>query len=398
MAKQTESCVKEFLESLLGGTDFNVKQKQIEAVDSILRGKDTLCVLPTGYGKSLIYQMLPVCFEKFHHIKKPMIIVLSPLLSLISDQVNSAKKLPEVLSLKPTTLDFEKYSEIASGQYNLLIGTPESFLNVKKWRDMLSSETFAERTVCLVVDEVHKVTWGECDKSSKPFREAFKRINELRSVIKENLPILALSATVDVDITKLLKASCSMGQSMNVITEVIDRKNITLHKIKLNQRSSKPLYWVLHGLKDYAEAAPKIVIYCRTVILAGWLYDEFLMSEILPKDILRKHVQIYHSTSFDDEKITILNALKEETDIRVILATSALGCGVDMKSVHFVINFGPAYDTVDFCQQIGRAGRSGTMTMCHAILYSFPRCGRVTQNMRDYMDHQECLRIKLFSE
>ena len=100
----------------------------------------------------------------------------------------------------------------------------------------------------------------------------------------------------------------------------------------------------MYGLKDYAEAAPKIVIYCRTVILAGWLYDEFLMSEILPKDVLRKHVQIYHSTSFDDEKITISNALKEETDIRVVLATSALGCGVDMKSVHFLNHFGPALD------------------------------------------------------
>ena len=61
MAKQTEGCVKEFLESLLGSTEFNVKQKQIEAVDSILRGNDTLCVLPTGYGKN---QDLSSTFKK----------------------------------------------------------------------------------------------------------------------------------------------------------------------------------------------------------------------------------------------------------------------------------------------------------------------------------------------
>jgi len=95
-----------------------------------------------------------------------------------------------------------------------------------------------------------------------------------------------------------------------------------------------------------------------------------------------------------------LNSLSEETNIRVVLATSALGCGVDMKNVLFVVNFGPAYDTVDFCQQIGRAGRTGSavnMTMCHAILYTFPRYGEVSQNLKDFINCNESLRIKLFS-
>jgi len=97
----------------------------------------------------------------------------------------------------------------------------------------LASEDFAEKTACIVVDEVHKVRWGESDSETKPFREAFRRINELRSLIKEDLPILPLSATVNLDITKFVKTSCSLTKSLDIVTEIIDRKNITLHRIKL---------------------------------------------------------------------------------------------------------------------------------------------------------------------
>ena len=89
---------------------------------------------------------------------------------------------------------------------------------------------------------------------------------------------------------------------------------------------------------------------------------------------------------FKMKKNQILSSLSGGSNIRVVLATSALGCGVDMKNVHFVIHFGPAYDTVDFCQQIGRAGRENTnYSMCHSILYVFPRYGKVSERMKEYM-------------
>ena len=394
-----------FLEDLFSDTSISVKPKQLQALQSILKGKDTLCILPTGFGKSLIYQMIPASFTKMFssddfHVSRPTVIVLSPLTSLISNQVSSANKLPHGLGISAAAIDLNNFDGIKSGKYNLLFGTPESFITVQKWRDMLCTEYFATNVVCIVVDEVHKVCWGESTKLSMPFREAFSRINELRSIIKQDLPILALSATVDVDITKLVMASCSLSQNVEIITEVIDRQNITLHRIPLKSKSSKPLHWILEGLKHFSTTAPKVIIYCRSVQLLGWLYEQFLISGVLPKHKIRKHIVLFHSTTFQDEKDKILNALIEETDLRVVIATSALGCGVDMKNVMFVVHFGPAYDTVDFCQQIGRAGRSGSLsitTMCHAILYIFPQYGEISLNMKGYLNTNQCLRVKLFS-
>lgn len=111
---------------------------------------------------------------------------------------------------------------------------------------MLQTDFFAANVICLVVEEVHKVTWGA---SSNPFREAFGRINELHSLIEQDLPVLALSATVNVDITNLVMSSCSLSQSVTFITEIIDRQNITLHSIKLKSKSSEPLYRFWKDLK-----------------------------------------------------------------------------------------------------------------------------------------------------
>jgi len=189
-----------FLDDLFSDSPINVKDKQLEAVDSILKGNDTLCILPTVYGKSLIYQVLPSAYAKmFPYVSDPVVCVLSPLIALITNQVMSANKLPESLGINAIALDLNNFKNVSSGKYNLTFGTPENFLNVQKWRDILGSEFFATNTVCIMIDEVHKVRWAE---SSKPFREAFGRINELHSLIKQDLPILALSATVDFNITK----------------------------------------------------------------------------------------------------------------------------------------------------------------------------------------------------
>ncbi|XP_066916659.1 probable ATP-dependent DNA helicase RecS [Clytia hemisphaerica] len=383
-----------------GLTGFELKYKQLEAVDSILMGKDTLCILPTGFGKSLIYQILPACVKKFRpDIKNPLVVVISPLVALIKDQVQSCNT-NQTLGLKASSLEFSKISQISKGEFNILFGTPESFVQQKHWRDMLGSTYFIKNLVCLVVDEAHKVVWGEADFGKEPFRKSFKQINELRSICRINLPVLALSATVNVDITDLIKSSCNLSRTVNIISESVDRKNIKLNIINLETKSADCLFWVLEGLKEYGRDAPKIIIYCRTVDMIGWLYDELLVSNILSAEDVRKRFKIFHSSSFEDEKNIILDALVKETDIRVIISTSALGCGINAKGVVFVIHFGPAFDTVDYAQQIGRAGRN-VANMCNVIMYTYPGCksGNVSDKMKSYIDQVKlgCLRTALFS-
>eukprot|EP00111_Clytia_hemisphaerica_P011727 TCONS_00034454-protein len=93
-------------------------------------------------------------------------------------------------------------------------------------------------------------------------------------------------------------------------------------------------------------ATPKTLIYCRTINTASWLYGEFIASDILHRSLVTQHIKPFISRSFDDDKDKVLNSLfDDDASVRVVLATSALGCGVNVKNVEFVIHFGPSFDT-----------------------------------------------------
>ena len=382
--------------------DFKIKSKQLIALENIINGQDTLCVLPTGYGKSLIYQLLPVVFKRLENFEEPdpCVIVISPLLSLIKNQVFSASKHP-FLNLRPCSLNDVTFKDVHDGKYNIMFSTPETFLS-QKWRELFSSSFLDKNLVCLVVDEVHLVSWGHVSSDNLiPFREAFSKIKELRSLCRSNCPLLALSATVNCDLTELIKTSCSLYK-FKVISECTARKNICLHVIQIKKKSVEPLNWVLDGLVEYGVDSPKIVIYCRTVKLVGWMYEEFLNCGRLSATEVRNLVGMYHSNTLESHKEKCLNSLtKPGFSIRVVIATSALGCGVDMESVNFVIHFGPSFDTVDYVQQIGRAGRGAASgyNQCHAIMYLYPRSTRdISQNMKNFIfsANEQCLRVFLY--
>ena len=115
----------------------------------------------------MIYQLLPVCYKHFKdQSSSPVVFILSPLVALISNHVSSSKELPSFLGINAVSLDVKHFKDIVDRKYNLIFGTPESFLNVKKWRDMMHRDFFVNNTICIVVDKVHKVKWGE---SSNPF-------------------------------------------------------------------------------------------------------------------------------------------------------------------------------------------------------------------------------------
>ena len=353
----------------------------------------------------MIFQLLPLVFQKFKKdISKPVVLVISPLLSLIESTVKSCNDHTEY-GLKAVALDSQKYKAIAKGEYNVVIGTPEAFIQQKRWREMLSTTFYVKNTVCLVVDEAHKVTWGEASGKQAPFRKSFARINELRSLCRINLPVLALSATVDLDITQFIKASCNLSSSLNVISECVDRDNLCLHVVRLETRSVSSLDWILNGLKEHGSSFPKVLIYCRSIWRLSAIIDDFIDRGILSRTLVRRYMKVFISSSFDSDKKKALQSLLEESNTRVVIATSALGCGVNAKDVEYIIHFGPAYDTVDYVQQIGRGGRltdSGAEPRkCQAILYTYPGCkgGHVSTRMKEYLDEagNSCLRVKLFS-
>ena len=159
MASTTREELEQVINRLLLNFSFGIKSKQVDAVYNVMKNKDTLCLFPTGFGKSLLYQLLPAVCTELKIVPSPVVIIISPLVSLIEDQVISSNSMPSSLGLSASKLDVKYFKEICEGKFNLLFGTPESWLNNTKWREMLSSRLFIQNLVCLVVDEVHKVSW-----------------------------------------------------------------------------------------------------------------------------------------------------------------------------------------------------------------------------------------------
>ncbi|XP_066924270.1 bifunctional 3'-5' exonuclease/ATP-dependent helicase WRN-like [Clytia hemisphaerica] len=268
--------------------------------------------------------------------------------------------------------------------FNIIFGNPETWLANRSAQKFLKSSSTKRNLVCLVVDEVHKVTWGESSKTEAAFRESFSRICELRSTCRPNLPVLAMSATVNVDLTGLVMSSIELSKNVKVISSCSDRPNIKLNII---------------NIKDKTYFGCLRLIYCRSVDLCGRLYIallSFFTGHVEnPNDIIK----MYHAYTSPGCQNDVLESLcVSQSTIRIILCTSALECGVHMKNVRYVLHYGPSNDVVDYCQQIGRAGRN-TDEQCHAIFYQYANSKRnVSERLKNYMSCNSCLRTELFTQ
>ena len=240
------------------------------------------------------------------------------------------------------------------------------------------------------------------------FREAFGRIGEIRSFCAEKVPILALSATIDIDFAEIVKACCALSKYIKLIHSCSDRKNIRLSLTPMKSKSVTCFHWLLESLITEKINCPKVLIYCKSQTLVSWLFGKFeailddynafyIDNEKNPKNLL---VNMFHCDSPEFVKTRCLESLtNNDTRLpRVVIATSTIGCGINVKSLKYVCHFGPAHSLVDYCQQIGRAGRNNEPD-CHAILYSYSNSTKgVNSKMKEYADLDGgCLRKKLFS-
>lgn len=136
-----------------------LKDKQKEAIRSFASGKDVFVSLPTGYGKSLCYQILPILFDSLRGNTTPtsIIVVVTPLTSIMKEQVSHLedKQLPAVHIT--SAVDKSVEDAILEGKYGVIYISPEQLLTQVKWREMLQSEVFQQNLVGFVVDEAHCV-------------------------------------------------------------------------------------------------------------------------------------------------------------------------------------------------------------------------------------------------
>lgn len=133
---------------------------QKEAIRIFLSNKQDVFVnLPTGSGKSLIYQALPLCFDFLNEPNKPkqhIVVVVSPLIRLMKDQVSKLKGLG-VQAVSLSDIKDEENQDLEKGRYSVVYGTPEEWLYNRRWRSMLSSDIYASNVCAIAVDEVHVI-------------------------------------------------------------------------------------------------------------------------------------------------------------------------------------------------------------------------------------------------
>jgi ATP-dependent DNA helicase RecQ len=311
-----------------------LKPLQEEAIRNLLENRDTIVILPTGYGKSL-------CFQLTALLKDGMTIVVSPLISLIENQLDELHKKNIVAVWLKTKFCIIRLQS-NSVQPKLLYLTPE-MLCVDGVLQVLQKQKIA----MFVVDEVHCIhSWG------RTFRSAYRGLGCIKSFFP-NVPILALSASVTMDtledISRVLKIDTNC-----VFVGTLARKNLF---IRIEVRTC--LETQLFAFLDRHPNAPGI-IYSSTK-------NEV---EKLEKLLNTKgySVKKYHAGLSRDERSAVLHQFINDQCL-IIVATVAFGMGVNKRNIRFIVHTKLPDSIERFYQETGRAGRDGNPSEC-LLLYA----------------------------
>ena len=253
----------------LGFSSLN-KKEQEQVIGEFIDGKDVFVCLPTGFGKSLCFITLPVIFEIIRAPCDPsIVVVISPLNSLMSDQVDSCKSRGfKAVCVGVNDESKQCYGSVVNGEYQVVYISPENIIRRRIWRDMLLNEQYQKRVVGIIIDEAHYVkTWGE------EFRPEFKKIGELRSIIPKTVNIMALTATATI--TSRLSIETILGMRKPILIEVSPEKSnivLSVKNVESMESSFKPL---VENLLTERKAAERTIIFCKKRDDCAVLYAYF---------------------------------------------------------------------------------------------------------------------------
>ena len=337
-AKPDQAAIFQALRKYWGYTEF--KPYQEENIHSILEGADTLTILPTGGGKSL-------CFQLPALLSDGLTIVISPLISLMKDQVDDLKDLGVAAECLNSSLPPQEQRSImervGEGKLKLLYLSPERLL-MEHTLSVLKSV----RIAYFVVDEAHCIShWGH------DFRQEYRQLGLLRREFK-HIPIHAFTATATETVREDILHELGLEKPRIVVGD-IDRPNLTYRVI---QRRSGLLKQITEVLVRHS-GQPGI-IYC----LRRKDVDELSASlNSLGYRNLPYHAGLEDTTRKQNQE----EFLHEDVDI--IVATIAFGMGVDRSNIRYVIHTAMPKSIEHFQQETGRAGRDGLPSDCY-LFYS----------------------------
>lgn len=324
-------------------SEFRPHQREI--VQDVLAGHDVVCVMPTGAGKSL-------CFQLPALLLKGLTVVVSPLISLMADQVHQLQALGvPVLLLNSSQSSSEQsraLAQLRSDFAGLLYLAPERFA-APSFQRLLPQL----RPNLLVVDEAHCLSfWGH------DFRPEYMRLGEVREQMGSPATIaLTATATPNVrnDIVRMLGL-----RTPKVHVTGFDRPNLTYACRRLDTEAEKDAA-LLHGLSKQAGSG---IVYCATRRLTEQL------AALFQQKFPQRTVRAYHA-GLDSEARKRSQEDFMSAQGAVVVATNAFGMGINKPDIRFVIHYNIPASLEAYYQEAGRAGRDGKPAQC--VLYCSPR-------------------------
>ncbi len=315
------------LKQYWGYDGFRASQKDI--IISIINGRDTLALLPTGGGKSLCYQLPAIVLQG-------TCLVISPLLALMKDQVISLQAVGVEAELLSSELDdFEEesvYNRCKDGLVKILYISPERLQNPQFLRNIQEIEISF-----IAVDEAHCISeWGQ------DFRPSYQHIKKFRQEFK-NVPCLALTATATKKVVEEIILKLGLQQA-HISKESFRRSNLNI----IVENTSNKYKRILEFLKLNLASG---IIYTRTRKDA-----EDLVAFL--KNNQFANVDFFHAGLPATEKEK-LQKRWINSQFHVLVSTNAFGMGIDKDNVRFVIHLSPSSTLENYYQEIGRAGRNG---------------------------------------
>lgn len=328
----------EILKKYFGYDSFRNGQREI--IESILARRDVLAIMPTGGGKSLCYQIPAIMMEG-------TALVISPLISLMKDQVDSLRQIGIPSAFINSSLSMSQFREIINdaqnNKFKLLYVAPER----------LESESFLEllkkiNISMVAVDEAHCVSqWGH------DFRPSYLKIRGLRGLADKGVNISAFTATATPEVKQDIVNLIGLNEHFEITTG-FDRENLKFEVVRKN----KKLPYLLEFVKEHRDNSG--IIYCLTRRLVDDVCSKLVESGF--------NAVNYHAGLSDVQREKNQeDFLYDKADIMV--ATNAFGMGIDKLDIRYVIHYNMPKNIESYYQEAGRAGRDGEPSQC-ILLFS----------------------------
>ena len=336
IANPTIEDIREIVKETWGYDSFRVGQE--ETITPVLEGRDALAVLPTGAGKSLIFQSLAI-------VLPGTMIVVSPLIALMVDQVKNANERGiKATYINSALTDTEMATRLAGfiqGKYKLLYVAPER-LNLPRFQQACSQVVIS----VVAVDECH------CVSRMLDYRPAYGYVDDFIAHLrkKRDVRVVAVTATATLEMEQDIAAGCLLSPGYARIWRSPIRPEVQMSVVS---NFSSPWTAILNVIKAM-DLSARHIVYTTSRAGAEKLREMTAQSTNISPNL----VAHYHAGL---EPVMRAQVQKDFTDgkIRIIFSTCAFGMGVDIPDIRTVVHFGIPASVEDYTQEIGRAGRDG---------------------------------------